>query len=109
MKTNNLRHGFLGYVAGGVLAAMMAGTQKAVPSFARSTPRFELMKKGPNYDGLGRKTARVQHPNHQRRARITREWLRARVTATHSFNPDPRPDKYLHSHARIRRRQAASG
>jgi hypothetical protein len=94
----------------GTILAMAAASMLAVNNFAPpmgGSPRPSFTDRAPEYDGLGRKK-RIVPPAPKMRSRDNAHWrdFAARVEATHSHNHDPRPDHYLHSHAR-RQRAAA--
>jgi len=93
-------------------AAIMIGVASIVPPLAGQRSLIVEQRAAPEYDGLGRKKRRVEATPVSRKRR-TRDWraYAERVVATHSFNVDPRDDKYLHSAARWGRslRAALSG
>lgn len=103
-----IRKSLLGAAAAALLmgSSILGGAMRAfdneVPAFgSRRTPTFA---RPVQYDGNGNRVKPKLHPNHGANRR-TRQWQEyaARVVATHSFNEDPRDDKYLHSSARLAR------
>lgn len=100
---------FAGLAMASMLAsAPLAGAMRAfdyeLPSFSGNAHRTKARLER---DGLGRRIKPKQHPRHNSNKTPWRRDVsdfKARVEATHSFNIDPRDDKYLHSHARQMRR-----
>ena len=90
-------------LATAIAMAVMAGPGLYADKLVvdRSPPvRFDR-KPPPIYDGLGRKRKRKAPLRAAKRwdTAAFRDFAR-RVRSTHSDKPDPRDDKYLHSHAR---------
>lgn len=99
--------GLFSKVAGLALASAMLAVGGAVPALdGHRAPTFEQAER-PAYDGFGRKKPRPKQPTVKGRDHRWRSYA-AKVVSTHSFNEDPRDDKYLHSHARRERVRKAS-
>jgi hypothetical protein len=96
--------GIRSLLLGSLAAAMLATSIFMPPAGGSSRPTFERR------EGLGRRKKLKNIPRDSLARRRTGAWREyaAKVVATHSNRPDPRDDKYLHAHARMRRTQALS-
>lgn len=100
-------------MAGALGMSSIAGAMRSFDDFAPAMSGSARSTKAQiDRDGIGRRVKPKSHPKHNAKRNSTAfDRFRRKVMATHSFNDDPRDDKYLHSHARqmraLKRRLAA--